>query len=209
MVLIFQSQNASKATKILLSELSTKEDIVDVLLLYRDFANQPHIADAVSLEDQQPSLSVKFAEYNGNSDPGVEIESSMEPSLLAERLGFPDGVPLLFNKYRHRDGLITPWDTNVAHLFEPEAAQDNEDMVPFVPHWHQLAGTHAVLRKVFNSEQDKDACTGMLVADDVGLGKTCQATLIISALADAVQLRKKEKELPPLLGALLSTKFCL
>lgn len=132
----------------------------------------------------------------------------MEPSLLAERLGFPNGVPLLFNKYRHRDGLITPWDTHVTHLFEPKAARNNEDMIPFVPHWHQLAGTHAVLRKVFNSERDQDACTGMLVADDVGLGKTCQATLIVSALADAVQLRKEKKDLPPLLGALLSTTFC-
>lgn len=191
----------------MLSELSTKEDIADVLLLYRDFANQPHITDTVSLEDQHSSLGVKFGVYDGNSDPGVEIESSMSPTILAERLGFPDGVPLLFNKYRHCDGL-TPWDPNSAHLFDPEVAQDDEDMTPFVPHWHQLAGTHAVFRNVFNSEQDENSCTGMLVADDVGLGKTCQATLIIAALADAVQLQIHKRSLPPLLGALLSTIFC-
>jgi TATA-binding protein-associated factor len=192
----------------LLSELSTKEDIADVLLLYRDFTNRPNIADAVSLEDQQPSIGVKFGEYDDNSDPGVEIESSMPPDELARNLGFPDGLPVLFNKYRHIDGL-SPWDPNSAHLFDDDdAAQDNEDMVPFVPHWHQLAGTHATFRKIFSPTPDKDACTGMLIADDVGLGKTCQAALIIAALADAVQLQKDDRGLPPLLGALLSAILC-
>jgi len=131
----------------------------------------------------------------------------MSPTTLAERLGFPDGVPLLFNKYRHRDG-ITPWDPHSAHLFEPDVAQDNEDMIPFAPHWHQLAGTHAIFRQIFNSEPDTKACTGMMVADDVGLGKTCQATMVISGLTDAVQLQKNEQPLPPLLGVLRSPIFC-
>jgi len=191
----------------LLSELSTEEDIADVLLLYRDFANQPDIADAVSLEDQQPSFGVRFGEHDDESDPGVEIESSMSPTMLADNLGFPAGLPLLFNKYQHLDGL-SPWDSDSAHLFDDDAAQNNEDMTPFVPHWHQLAGTHAIFRKVFNSEPDEHACTGMLIADDVGLEKTCQATMIIAALADAVQLQRDNKNLPPLLGALLSAIFC-
>ena len=83
----------------MLSELSTEEDIADVLLLYHDFANQPDIADAVSLEDQQPSFGVRFGEHDDESDPGVEIESSMSPTMLADNLGFPAGLPLLFNKY--------------------------------------------------------------------------------------------------------------
>jgi hypothetical protein len=190
----------------LLSELSTEEDIADVLLLYRDFSNQPNIADAISLEDQQPSLGVQFGEYRDNSDPGVEIESSMSPTMLAKNLGFPRGLPLLFNRYRSRDGL-SPWDSDCAHLFDDDAAHNNEDMIPFVPHWHQLAGTHAIFRKVFSSKQNKDACTGMLIADDVGLGKTCQATMVIAALADAVQLQNNKETLPPLLGAMLSAIF--
>ena len=206
MVLIFKLQGISKATKILLSELSTKEDIADVLCLYHDFSNQSNIADAVSLEDQQPSLHVKFGEYDDDSDPGVENESSMSPDMLADNLGFPGGLPLLFNKYRHRGGL-SPWDSETVHLFDDDAAQDDEDMIPFMPHWHQLAGTHAIFRKVFNLEQDKSACTGMLIADDVGLGKTCQASMVIAALADAIQLQQDGKNLPPLLGALLSAIF--
>lgn len=171
-----------------------------MLLLYRDFSNQQNIADAISLEDQHPSLGVKFGGHNDDSDPGVEIESSMPHTILAENLGFPGGLPLLFNKYRHRDGL-SPWDATSAHLFDDDAAQYSEDMTPFVPHWHQLAGTHAVLRKIFQSKPDGHACTGMLIADDVGLGKTCQATMVIAALADAVQLQRDGKRLPPLLGA--------
>jgi len=190
----------------LLSELLTKEDIADVLLLYCDFANQPNIGDTMSLEDQQPSLGIKFGKHNDESDPGVEIESSMSPTILADNLGFPSGLPLLFNKYRHRDSL-SPWDSDDTHLFDNDTAQNNEDMTPFVPHWHQLAGTHAILRKVFNSKPDKQACTGMLIADDVGLGKTCQATMIIAALADTIQLQKDKKDLPPLLGALLFAIF--
>ena len=199
----FKLQGISKATKLLLSELSTTEDIADVLLLYRDFTNQPNIADAVSLEDQQPSLGVKFGEHDDHSDPGVEIEWSMPPDTLAANLGFPGGLPLLFNKYRHRNGL-SPWDPDSAWLFEDEEAQNNEDMIPFVPHWHQLAGTHAILRKVFYSTPDKTVCTGMMVADDVGLGKTCLATMVITGLVDGVQLQKDKRNLPPLLGAFLS-----
>jgi TATA-binding protein-associated factor len=127
----------------------------------------------------------------------------MLPDTLADNLGFLDGLPLLFNKYRHRDGL-SPWDPDSARLFEDEEAQHNKDMTPFVPHWHQLAGTHAILRKVFYSTAEKNACTGMLVADDVGLGKTCLATMVIAALADGVQLQKTERNLSPLLGAFLS-----
>jgi TATA-binding protein-associated factor len=190
----------------LLSELSTKEDIADVLLLYRDFSNQPNIADAISLEDQQPSLGVQFGERRDDSDPGVEIESSMSPTMLADNLGFPRGLPLLFNKYRNRNGL-SPWDSDSAHLFDDDAAHNNEDMIPFVPHWHQLAGAHALFRKVFNSAPNEHACTGMLIADDVGLGKTCQATMVIAALTDAVQLQNNNKSLPPLLSALLSAIF--
>jgi hypothetical protein len=75
-------------------------------------------------------------------------------------------------------------------------------MTPFVPHWHQLAGAHAIIRKVFASESNKDACTGMLIADDVGLGKTCLATLVIAFLADAVLCQRKKRPGPPLLTSL-------
>ena len=47
----------------------------------------------------------------------------------------------------------------------------------------------------------------MLIMDDVGLGKTCQASMVLAALADAIQLQQDGKNLPPLFGALLSAIF--
>lgn len=192
----------------MIGELSTKEDIDEVRLFYQDFATLPSLQDSVALENQQPSLSFKFGKSAADADLGVECEYSMSSTDLAHNLGFPNGTPVLFNQFRHRGGL-TPWDPEHAPLFADPNAQRNPDLSRFNPHWHQLAGVHAIIRRVFSSKQDCDeSCTGMLVADDVGLGKTCQAILVIAFLADAVYRQEENLSLPPLLSkSLLSLRL--
>ena len=105
----------------------------------------------------------------------------MSPTQLAENLGLIDGVPLLFNNFRRVDGL-NPWKS-------PEAFVENDENTPFLMdlnlHWHQLVGVHAVIRKCFTKEPSPNFCTGVLISDEVGLGKTYQAATVIAFLADA------------------------
>ena len=54
-------------------------------------------------------------------------------------------IPLLFNTHRHLGG-ITPWE-------DPVAFQDilNEEFTTTQLRWHQLAGVHGILRRMFSS----------------------------------------------------------
>ncbi|PPR01683.1 hypothetical protein CVT26_013098, partial [Gymnopilus dilepis] len=69
----------------------------------------------------------------------------------------------------------------------------------FTLHWHQVAGVHSIIRNIFYPNPHPDNITGMLVADEVGLGKTCQAICVILFLVTAVLRQKKKFEPPPLL----------
>ncbi|MDV2583560.1 hypothetical protein, partial [Alkalibacillus haloalkaliphilus] len=89
-----------------------------------DFFSNPPIEDSVPLQDQQPTIGVKFGERKNGIDPGVEAEATMPPEKLYHDLGFIDGLPLLFNAYRHRGGL-SAWDPQNEPLFEPSAAAQN------------------------------------------------------------------------------------
>jgi TATA-binding protein-associated factor len=134
-------------------------------------------------------------------DPGVEVEWNMPPNALSQNLGFRSHRPLLFNKFRHKSG-VTPWDH--PNIFE----RSNVDLVPIKLHWHQLAGTHAILRR-FLSPESSFAPSGILIADEVGLGKTLQALAVIAWLTECVGRQAASTQIPPILGKSSVTPFSL
>lgn len=114
------------------------------------------------------------------------MESLKTPQELAASLAFSQGLPFLFNSHRHLDGY-TKWDDRYSHLFEDENTTETNDIVPIELHWHQLCGVHSIIRKNFSSsEESQRLCPGILIADDVGLGKTFQAAALIAFLCDLV-----------------------
>lgn len=119
----------------------------------------------------------------------------MSPHRLATNLGFKNLLPAYFNTHRHRGG-ITPWDNS--DLFKG-AIEANPDMSPIALHWHQLAGVHAIIRKTFSKKAKPGATCGVLVTDEVGLGKTFQAGAMIALLSDLVRRQEQELELPPMI----------
>jgi TATA-binding protein-associated factor len=164
----------------MLKSLATQEDIADIIHLYEECFNTPS-CDPSQLEDQHPTVSFDFGRLHEEADPGVEVESTLSPSLIANKLGFYDGIPLLFNSHRHKDGL-TPWDDPCA--FEnTETLKTSGEFTPINPRWHQLAGVHAVLRRLFSTTATSET-SGVLIADEVGLGKTLQSLAIVATLAE-------------------------
>jgi hypothetical protein len=117
-------------------------------------------------------------------------------------MGFDrDGLPLLFNRYRHRAGL-SAWDVANADLFKPAQAKANPQMDPIVLHAHQLAGVHAAMRMNFKPIPVSCTCHGCLVADEVGLGKTYQSCTCIAMLTDIVTRQEIGAPLPPIIRKL-------
>jgi hypothetical protein len=144
----------------MLQTLATTEDIADILNLYAECFKFT-ISDPIQLEGQHTAVGFQFGHAVGDADPGVEIESSLPPDVLAMNLGFTRGLPLLFNTYRHDMGL-TPWA-------DPRAFEDNkiEGDAAFTPvslRWHQLAGVHSVLRRILSKEPSPGRL-GFLIAD--------------------------------------------
>ena len=64
--------------------------------------------------------------------------------------------------------------------------------------WHQLVGVASMANKVWSSECT-DLAYGMLLADEVGVGKTAQVMGFIAFTQLVYQLEQQGKAHPPLL----------
>ncbi|KAF8951749.1 P-loop containing nucleoside triphosphate hydrolase protein, partial [Flammula alnicola] len=185
-----------KLSKEMLRSLASEQAVQDIILLYREFFDNPlNAADDVPLVDRQKPIQIPFGDSVDGADTGAEYEAKIPPKALATNLGFVDRIPLLFNMHRRTDGL-TPWSNPEAFQFQrdPPAELENLEL-----HWHQLAGVHAIIRACFTPEPLDEHCAGVLVADEVGLGKTYQSATVIAFLADAVIRQVEELTVAPLL----------
>lgn len=184
-----------------MKNLATEEDVTDILNIYHEYF-ESNVED----EDEQPipdSLPVKEQLNDDGGDFGMEVESTMPPKALAKALAFfKTGLPPAFNPYRHRSGT-SPWDDDrlfvvLDHEIMPEY------LVPMKLHWHQLAGVHSILRSIFTKEKKKAHTTGVLIGDEVGLGKTAQSITVIAFLNQLIWLQGESRGLPPVLGEPIS-----
>lgn len=122
----------------------------------------------------------------------------MAPRQLAKALGFKTGVPPTFNPYRHRSG-ISPWDDAESFEFAPDQVMPAY-LETLKLHWHQLAGVHSILRSIFTKEKDPAHTNGVLIGDEVGLGKTAQSIAVLAFLNQVIYLQSKNATIPPIIG---------
>ncbi|RXW14683.1 hypothetical protein EST38_g11168 [Candolleomyces aberdarensis] len=177
-----------------LSKFATPEQVAELLELYDQYFGQEMAStDELETEDLQ---GVTFGEPVEGADPGVEIEAQMSSSELACNLGFQDNgnMPFLFNRIRHSGGL-SAWSSD----FEDAVRVQSDALESFSLQWHQLCGAHAVLRRVFSKTPDPSHCRGMLLADDVGLGKTIQASTVMAVLSELSVQHARSLAVPPLM----------
>ena len=74
----------------------------------------------------------------GSDDMGVTAYKDMTYEALSTLLGFPEGRPPLFSKFRSKDSTINSWDP--AHSESPKWTQGGEGLQPLTLKWHQLCG---------------------------------------------------------------------
>jgi len=144
-------------------------------------------------------------------DLGMEVEAKLDPDVLARSLGFTkNNLPYQFNSVRYSSGT-TPWDLHPSSKKSSKTSSSADASAsPSGPHqdlrlhWHQLAGIHSIIRNTFSKRPDADNCTGTLICDQVGLGKTALTISTIAFINQVIALQKKHKSPPPILRTYLS-----
>jgi len=123
-----------------------------------------------------------------NTDLGVEKETSLSRQQMSALLGFNNAMPFQFNEYRHKNGIL-PWD-------DPKAFEDADspDLQKIMLHWHQLFAVHAIVRNVFTVEP-VERTPGLLIADEVGLGKTAMAIAIVRQITHPTSEEKRRYQI--------------
>ncbi|KAF5344039.1 hypothetical protein D9756_011548 [Leucocoprinus leucothites] len=168
-----------------LQTLATQEDVTDLLNIYHDYF-EANVED----DDDPPFLALLSSRRSSSRN----VETEMSSELLAQRLRFLTGLPPQFNAYRHRAG-ISPWDNPELFTREPVPPE----LTPLKLHWHQLAGAHSIVRSLFIEEKHALHTKGVLISDQVGLGKTTQTITVIAFLNEAIYLQSTNRPPPPIL----------
>ena len=185
--------------------LATLKDLENLQRLYQEYFESEDVENDPPVSVQpEGELHTRLQEASNGEDLGIEEEAGMDAETLATRLGFfKDKLPAQFNRYRHRMGR-TPWSNPSDFEGAGTSSELSENLTPLALHWHQLAGIHSIIRTVFaaNSMQGDGTCkTGMLVCDEVGLGKTAMAISTIAFLNQVLFSGQKGSP-PPILGEL-------
>lgn len=151
-----------------------------------------------SLQDLQVSIDLHKA-LAGTSDIGVEEDCRKSVQELFEVLGLKDKKSLPWLS-RCRNRLpVSVWAAGMtaqsitqelerAHKHLDDTGAPLPGWVLLDLHWHQLVGIVSILRKFF---KDQDP-SGVLVADEVGLGKTAQTLGVIAMFAHYQEQAKLE-----------------
>jgi hypothetical protein len=140
-------------------------------------------------------------------DLGVRLESSYSYKDLTEAMALDgNGLLKLFNTHRHVQGAVA-WTSTGSKLFEDfEKGRNKSQFKPIRLHWHQLVGMLAALRKIFDGEQRPlGTIPGVLIADEVGLGKTFMAIAICGFVIQLGVSQTQRFPAPPI----IRTSVCL
>ncbi|KAG6828497.1 hypothetical protein H0H87_001788 [Tephrocybe sp. NHM501043] len=172
-----------------LKGMAMQEDIIKLKNVYHDFFKMNVDDDQAVLHILNPKLQKGLDARDGNI--GVEMKAKMSPAELCQNLGFrPIKLPPQFYLHCHLIGLNN-WDN-------PSAFDDESQHTDMSFHWHQLSGMHAAICKIFSCQPNPHHTTGILIADEVGLGKTAQAIGLLSFFNLVITVQASNHPVPPI-----------
>ncbi|KAG1848219.1 hypothetical protein C8R48DRAFT_677411, partial [Suillus tomentosus] len=171
-----KSRGRTRASKVKNVSLSAAGD-VDLIWpayvqLYRTTPTEPD-APAVDLEGED-----RDAMWEGSNDLGVDNFRSLDDTALNRLLNFPDGRPALFARFRSLSRK-SAWDDGA----EKDFVEGNPDMQPLSLLWHQRVGIASIVEKIWQKDIT-NTVPGILLADEVGVGKTAQVMGSIAFMID-------------------------
>jgi SNF2 family N-terminal domain. len=136
-----------------------------------------------------------------------EVEVLPMNAAFQDDMGIPDDLKVLnlldlqtvlgcttegtfpgFNSHRSLCGQ-DPW----------EGANESES-APLRLRWHQLIGVMVLVRLLTSAQKPVSPAQGVLIADEVGLGKSAQFMAFLSVLLHAAKADERQATRPPALG---------
>jgi TATA-binding protein-associated factor len=175
----------TKCTKFSFVHVASQEDIDELRREYEVYFQ--FLAEEKDAEPTLPEMATLAPEMfsDDSDDLGMEVEAKMSPEQLSVALGLHSSLPFMFMSMRHRTGA-NAWDS--PNLFAPNAS----GLVPFQLLWSQLSGLHSLVRNIFtSSDKHFQTCPSMLIADEVGLGKTILALSLVAILNQRLYCQEK------------------
>lgn len=169
-----------RARKVKTDSLVAAGDVEEIWALYVQlFETEPGSLEAPQ-DEEDIENSGRAAWLADSEDLDMDGWREMDNDKLNHLLQFPGGKPALFAEYQSKTGLCV-WDEASASKF----VQDNEDMEPLALLWHQRVGVAAMVDKIWSAKKSDEEVPGILIADEVGIGKTALTMGFIAFLIDA------------------------
>lgn len=197
----------SNLAKMLARDLTDEQDFLAVQekllaavvdLTESSYGDSSLFASRVSAEEKVEGD--KFREAMFGADIGVTDEAKWTDDQVMEILGWlsPFRDLVHFAKFRS-EGQANEWDK--PELFNKEDGTMKHGVGrPVEPRWSQFVGLIAILKRLYSKEQEEPKKPCVLVADEVGVGKTIETILTITYVM-AIRFAKEHKiPLPPLFG---------
>jgi hypothetical protein len=158
-------------------------------------------SDDLVIQNGDDHIQSMNAEFWGKDDMGVQAYASMSPESIHTELGWLNGFDApSFQPFRHADGVRTGW----SHPAE-FGNLDTRDPIPspgFIPQrakWVQLCGIASIISLIF-TEAEVPKPGGILLADEVGVGKTLHALGVCAFINQIIQGRAAGIPDPPILS---------
>ncbi|KAG2059837.1 hypothetical protein BDR06DRAFT_1002927 [Suillus hirtellus] len=172
-----KSRGWTHAGKVKNVSLSAAGDINLIWLvyvqLYRTAPTEPD-PPAVDLEGED-----RDAMWEGSNDLGIDNFRMLDDAALNRLLNFPDGWPALFACFRSLSRK-SAWDDSA----EKDFVEGNPDMQQLSLLWHQHVGIASIVKKIWRKEEIHLGVPGILLADEVSIGKTAQVMGTIAFMID-------------------------
>jgi len=151
-----------------LENVATIKDVTSLYQTYDEYFDG-------GLDDKVEAPILEVVDFGStmktiDCDFGMEMKASMSWEMLDQHLGLQKGVFPSFNFHRHRSE-ISPWDNE--KLFMLSADDSIPSYLSILKlHWHQVTGIYSILQSIFSTDQSHPQVSGILVGDEVRLGKT-------------------------------------
>ena len=160
-------------------------------------------SDDLLAQHGDDNIQSMAGELFDSQDMGVEEYSKMSPETIRKQLGWANGFDApSFQPFRHPDVTrlqYTAW----SHPQEFSALDTTsvEPPAPFIKQrvkWVQLVGIASIAKLMF-TEDSNPKPIGILLADEVGVGKTLHSLGICAFINQIAQGRATETPDPPIL----------
>jgi len=175
-----------------LAEIASEEEINELKLIYLQHFGDLNYTITEAEEEESIDEQADRHVWKTLGDLGTEEELKKSSDELAKGLEFPNGRPILFNPEKMKYSTVDFWDAENLKSTEPREALKLE--------WVQLAGVTAMVRKTFGSEESSEKKAGILLADEVGMGKTAQIMAFIAFLQQVRLSDQEKRQRPPIIG---------